>query len=88
MRETWEEYLNTRPPIVREIFEEYPPGTEIYGECDMIHYVIGVREEEDRPKEEYSLITSTVNPYEDYDGAHANKEYMHYGCIRRIDTGE
>lgn len=78
MAKTYEEWLQTRPPVIQALAREFPPHTSIVVEGES-HYVIGWNEED-------MVIISPVNPSEDYAGAVAAQQYVCAAHLRKGST--
>jgi len=58
---TYAEWLASRPPLVRQTLQRFPPMTLVVID-DRTHFVIGASEDGD-------LLISPINPHDDYEGA-------------------
>lgn len=76
-----QDYIDSRPPHVKKLMEEFPPGAafEINNE---IVYVVGIMEHrgEDRTKD--MVVASPISPIVDYEASIASKRRYHLHCFR------
>lgn len=78
IHEIWQEWLESRPPIVRALAEKYPPGTafNIHGR---VMYVISY-------SEGGGLSVTPVYPGDDYDLAMEQREPLCHCCVDNLDS--
>ena len=73
------EWLNTRPPAIKALAEQFPPGSAVTVNNE-VFFIIGYTE----GKEKSDLIVSKLNPVEDYEEAVATREYVCADCVKRM----
>jgi len=76
----WDDWLSTRPECVRKLAAEFPLETTIDVDGEIL-YLVGYNEGD-------MLIMSPINPFDDYDGALANKKYICASHLRRLQCSE
>ena len=82
MDEEYEKWLKTRPSMIQKLMRKYRPGTTILCEgCRELKYILGIGEA--TTEDECTLIVSHIKPYEDYNSAIENKEYVYIGCLKK-----
>lgn len=74
--ELMEEWLEGKPPIVRELYVEYPPNKPVLKDGQKV-WVIAYADDG-------GLSVTPVNPYEDYDGAIAAKMEICPCCVKKL----
>jgi hypothetical protein len=72
----WDEWLNSRPPVIRELVCRFPPGISFKREGKTF-YVVGY-------VEDGGLEISDINPAEDYGNAVATKIYFCPKCALEL----
>ena len=69
----WERWLNSRPPIIRELANRFPPGFSFEKEGKTLYIVAYV--------EDGGIEVSEINPDEDYDNAVNTRSYVCPECL-------
>ena len=68
----YQAWVASRPPVIQEAAKKWPIGTTLVHDGERL-WLIGWAEQADGG---VTLIFSPINPFEDYDGAQAQKVYI------------
>ena len=70
-----EKWLSNRPPIIRELFEKFPPGTR-FQDGDKILHVVGY-------SEDGGILVSATDPSVDYKKAVRTTQRICPSCLKK-----
>ena len=74
----WEEWLATRPEVVRQMARRYPPGTKFRIHDEVMHVM--------SYEESGGLSVTATDPAEDYEKAVAERQPLCKCCVGNLDA--